>query len=53
MKCEKCNRPVQGYELHDYCARCSKNLCDDCMEKGCCGIVPAISGSEIDFNITD
>ncbi len=44
MKCERCGAGAKGYGLLDYCAKCSKNLCDDCMKKGCCGIVPAQSG---------
>ncbi len=28
-----------------YCLRCSKNLCAPCMLKGCCGRVPAESGT--------
>lgn len=32
-KCEKCGtRPVGEYGLHDYCAVCSRNLCDE-LEK--------------------
>ena len=30
----------------DYCAVCSKDLCDECMKRGCCGNVPAKSGLE-------
>lgn len=37
-------------DLFDYCLTCSKNLCPDCMEKGCCGKVPAESGEEHDFS---
>lgn len=50
MKCEKCgakNDP-QSYDLFDYCANCSKNLCPECMGKGCCGKVPADSGMQAD-----
>lgn len=44
-KCERCGaQPSGDYDLHDYCARCSKNLCAECMAKGCCGQVPAESG---------
>lgn len=36
-KCEKCGeQPVGEYGLHDYCAACSKNLCDECMASGRC-----------------
>ncbi len=48
MKCEKCGAVAKGYSLHDYCAVCSKNLCDDCMAKGHCGSVPAKSGNADD-----
>lgn len=34
----------------DYCAVCSRDLCLRCMEKGCCGNVPAISGIENDMD---
>jgi hypothetical protein len=45
-KCERCGKAPSGYTLFDYCAHCSKNLCDDCMTKGCCGHVPAVSGMD-------
>jgi hypothetical protein len=48
MKCEQCHAKTQGYDLHDYCAVCSKNLCDSCMANGCCGNVPARSGMDED-----
>ena len=44
MNCEKCGKATKGYELHDYCAVCSRNLCADCMAKGHCGNIPALSG---------
>ncbi len=44
MECERCGARSDGYQLHDYCSECGKNLCEDCMEQGCCGNVPAISG---------
>lgn len=48
-RCERCNRRPEGeYDLHDYCAVCSKNLCEPCMEAGCCGHKPARSGAEED-----
>ena len=49
-KCERCKHSVPdgSFELLDYCAVCSKNLCGPCMAKGCCGIVPARSGSSDD-----
>lgn len=48
-KCERCgakpkNDPNGLPQLLDYCAVCSKDLCPDCMAKGCCGNVPARSG---------
>jgi uncharacterized membrane-anchored protein YhcB (DUF1043 family) len=49
MTCERCGTMANDYlELFDYCADCSKNLCPDCMAKGCCGNVPAVSGTEAD-----
>jgi hypothetical protein len=48
MTCEGCGVETVGYDLHDFCAVCSKNLCGKCMEKGCCGHKPALSGSEED-----
>jgi hypothetical protein len=48
MKCERCRVESKGYDLHDYCAVCSKNLCDGCMAKGCCRNVPALSGMAAD-----
>ena len=50
MNCERCGKPSGGYDLHDYCAYCSKNLCAECMETGCCGHIPAESGSEEDHD---
>lgn len=55
--CERCGSqgelirtgPFAGGNLHlDYCAHCSKDLCPSCMSKGCCGNVPAVSGSDAD-----
>lgn len=45
--CERCGagspRPnASPYCLFSYCAVCSADLCDDCMEKGHCGHVPAL-----------
>ena len=49
MKCEGgCGRSTSGFELFDYCAGCSKNLCPKCMQKGCCGHIPAESGMRAD-----
>ena len=48
-ECERCGaRPVGEYALLDYCAMCSADLCGACMAKGCCGNVPAASGSADD-----
>jgi hypothetical protein len=52
MICERCGKGVRGYELFDYCTSCSKNLCPDCMAKGCCGHVPA-RGGMADYDSTD
>lgn len=56
-KCERCggvgemikSGPFAGtpHSL-DYCAVCSKDLCEKCMAKGCCGNVPAKSGNAAD-----
>lgn len=48
MKCERCNQSATGYNLFDYCAKCSKNLCSKCMGGGCCDSVPAKSGMDLD-----
>jgi hypothetical protein len=47
-KCERCGASPQGYELLDYCAVCSTDLCGHCIAEGCCGNVPAVSGMEAD-----
>lgn len=53
-KCERCgakkSRPfgAGNFDLLDYCAHCSKDLCDACMAAGCCGHVPADSGQKAD-----
>ena len=55
MTCERCNKETKpdGYDLFDFCAKCARNLCPECMKKGCCGEVPAKSGmneEDPDFN---
>lgn len=52
-KCERCgarksSQAAGAYDLLDYCAVCSADLCDACMAKGCCSNVPARSGSQED-----
>lgn len=50
-RCERCRALPNGpMGLHDYCATCSRDLCDPCMLVGCCGSVPAISGLDADFS---
>lgn len=44
--CERCGAkspsPDAGpYALFAYCVYCSRDLCDACVAKGCCGKVPA------------
>jgi hypothetical protein len=53
-KCEKCGKapPPDSYQLFDYCAVCSKDLCPDCMAKGHCGHTPALSGMGEDYSET-
>jgi len=51
--CEHCGttKPAPDaadFALFDYCAECSRNLCDECMKKGCCGRNPALSGTDED-----
>lgn len=47
--CERCGAsPKRPLGLLDYCAECSRDLCDDCMKKGCCGHIPARSGMDED-----
>ncbi len=45
--CERCGQPADFATL-DYCAVCSRDLCDKCMAGGCCGHAPAKSGLEAD-----
>lgn len=47
-RCERCGKSPEGFKLLDFCAECSRDLCPSCMEKGCCGHVPAWSGTEQD-----
>lgn len=52
--CERCgaSKPHPGaspYDMLDYCAECSRDLCDRCMGTGCCGHVPALSGCDEDW----
>ena len=53
--CERCKADanVDSFNLYDFCAMCSKNLCDDCMEEGCCENTPAISGLGAEEAATD
>lgn len=46
MKCERagCRAETKGYDLFDYCAKCSKNLCPEHVQKGCCGHAPILRG---------
>ena len=48
-KCERCGAKAPGFDLHDYCGECGKNLCNACMAAGCCGQVPVVSGMERDY----
>lgn len=50
--CERCKRHIGSIDM-DYCAVCSKDLCDECMAKGCCGNIPAKSGLTEDFGEDD
>ncbi len=47
--CEGCGAEPGGYNLFDYCAECSRNLCPKCMKQGCCGMVPVRSGMDEDY----
>lgn len=52
-ECERCRAPEPAscsasFELFDFCAECSRNLCPACMELGCCGTTPAVSGIDAD-----
>ncbi len=49
-KCERCGTKTKGFDLIDYCAECGTNLCQNCIAKGCCGHVPAKSGSQEDLD---
>jgi hypothetical protein len=48
MECERCGAKPEGFEIFDYCDSCGKNLCSDCMKRGCCDKVPAESGAKKD-----
>lgn len=48
MQCERCKKTAGGFRLFDYCAKCGKNLCQECMQQGCCGTSPAQSGEAQD-----
>ena len=52
-KCERCGKRPKGYTLLDYCAKCSRGLCPDCMAEGCCGRKPALSGTAEDNSDDD
>ena len=53
MKCERCGKEPTGYNIHDYCASCSRYLCDACMADGCCGAKPAKSGLDAEYDYAD
>ncbi|WP_224360548.1 hypothetical protein [Hyalangium versicolor] len=42
--CAGCARHGKAYEIFDWCARCERSLCPDCMKEGCCERIPARSG---------
>lgn len=51
-QCDRCDATVPEADaliFMDYCASCSDVLCDACMAEGCCGHVPALSGSQADL----
>lgn len=48
MLCDRCANESEPGEAFDYCPRCGANLCPECMEEGCCGEVPAVSGQSRD-----
>lgn len=41
--------PWPHQEGLDYCAKCYRDRCADCMSQGCCGEVPAKSGRAEDY----
>ena len=44
--CERCGKNASAAEVGwDWCATCGRTLCPSDMVKGCCGVVPAASGS--------
>lgn len=53
MKCERCGTETRAYELFDFCAICSKNLCDKCVKRGCCENIPAKSGEKLEEEESD
>lgn len=53
MKCDRCGKASQAYELFDYCVLCGNNLCPECAEAGCCDHSPAISGNDADLDDSD
>jgi hypothetical protein len=52
LRCEACGRAIGGQcgrrGLWDYCAKCNRAFCKDCMNEGCCGHTPALSGHAAD-----
>ena len=44
--CERCGATLDpdSYDLLDHCVLCGKDLCDRCVLRGCCGLVPADIG---------
>jgi hypothetical protein len=52
--CQRCGRTPPGlFGTWDYCAKCSRDLCTDCMAAGCCGVTPAESGMASDGLLDD
>jgi hypothetical protein len=50
MRCPKCGDLLVRVPP-DYCGRCGEDRCPQCMEGGCCGRKPALSGIEVSTQV--
>ena len=52
QQCNRCKKKLESFDSRfmDYCAFCSRSLCEECILGGCCGRTPARSGREADYD---
>lgn len=43
--CDRCGTTTDEAHQFDFCAECGADLCPGCFAVGCCGLIPAPSGT--------